>query len=336
MVYNKILQTKIDILKKNLAVLFKALSSELDLFIKEDSKENFHEYLRSVTIIVLNNVYRDKDNAFKLLNRLIKNENIVVISADKESCTVILNKTDYVKKVNAMISEGISKGKYVETVNNTHTDLKRFQDFLYRNFYKKKYYDGMRPVSNQPARFSTTAETHKFDTIEDINVKDLKLRPNWNLYIWSAKGSCTVFEIFWNEFSISDTLAFPELLKNIENPVDVESLFTSIPIKETIDYIIHKIYLENAIEPMCKKSIFKKLLRKLTKECTFSVNNRLIKQIDGYPMGGPISVVFTNIYMCKMEDDVAAPLKPISYKRYVDDACERRLKEYYRWTRWKA
>ena len=59
-------------IKRNLAVVFKALSSELDLFIKEDSKENFHEYLRSVTIIVLNNVYRDKDNAFKLLNRLIK------------------------------------------------------------------------------------------------------------------------------------------------------------------------------------------------------------------------------------------------------------------------
>ena len=129
-----------------------------------------------------------------------------------------------------------------------------------------------------------------------------------------------------NEFTISDTLAFPELLKNIENSddyedvsYDVESLFTSIPIKETIDYIIHKIYIKNVIEPMCKKSIFKKLLRKLTKECTFLVNNRLIKQIDGCPMGGPISVVFADIYMCKMEDDVVAPLKPIFYKRYVDD-----------------
>ena len=177
MVYNKILQTKIDILKKNLAVLFKALSSELDLFIKEDSKENFHEYLRSVTITVLNNVYRDKDNAFKLLNRLIKNENIVVISADKESCTVILNETDYVNKVNAMISEGISKGKYVETVDSTRKGLKHFQDFLYRHFYKTKYYDGMRPISNQPAYFFATTKTHKFDTIEYINVEDLKLRP---------------------------------------------------------------------------------------------------------------------------------------------------------------
>ena len=67
---------------------------------------------------------------------------------------------------------------------------------------------------------------------------------------------------------------------------------------------------------MCKKSVFKKLLIKLTKECTFSVNNQLIKQIDGCPMGGPISVVFGDIYMCKMGDDVVAPIKPIFYKRY--------------------
>ena len=52
-----------------------------------------------------------------------------------------------------MISEGISKGKYVETVDSTHKDLKHFQDFLCRHFYKTKYYDGMRPVYNQPARF---------------------------------------------------------------------------------------------------------------------------------------------------------------------------------------
>ena len=154
---------------------FEALSSKLDPFIKEDSKENFHEYLRSVTNIVSKNVYRDKDNTFKLLNRMRKNENIVVISADKESCTVILNKTEYVNKVNAMISEGISKGKYVETVDSTHRDLKHFQDFLYRHFYKTKYYDSTRPASNQPARFFPTANTLKFETIEDINVKDLKL-----------------------------------------------------------------------------------------------------------------------------------------------------------------
>ena len=37
-------------------------------------------------------------------------------------------------------------------------------------------------------------------------------------------------------------------------------------------------------------------------------------------MGAPISKVFSDIYMCKMEDDIIKALKPIFYKSYVDDA----------------
>ena len=52
-----------------------------------------------------------------------------------------------------MINEGIAEGKYIETVDNTHKDLKRFQDFLYRNLYKHEQYENMRPKSNPPGRF---------------------------------------------------------------------------------------------------------------------------------------------------------------------------------------
>ena len=62
----------------------------------------------------------------------------------------------------------------------------------------------------------------------------------------------------------------------------------------------------------------------MTKESVFSANNCLIKQIDGCPMGGPISVVFSDIYMCKMEEDIVKSLKPIFYKRYVDDTYVKR------------
>ena len=184
-------------IKQNLAVKFEALSLKLDSFIKEDLKENFHEYLRSVMNIMSNNVYRDKHNSFKLLKRLRKNENIAVLSTGKESCMVILNKTDYINKVNAMINESISKGKYVKAVDCTHKDLKHFQNFLYRDFYKTEHY-GMRPISNQFGCFFATVKMHKFDSIENLNVKDLNLRPiidqTGTLYIWCMKGSCGVFK----------------------------------------------------------------------------------------------------------------------------------------------
>ena len=36
-------------------------------------------------------------------------------------------------------------------------------------------------------------------------------------------------------------------------------------------------------------------------------------------MGGPISGVFSDIYMCKMEEDVVKTLEPIFYEGYVDE-----------------
>ena len=157
-----------------------------------------------------NDVYRDKDNA------------LVVLPADKRSCTVILNKREYVNKVNAMTDEVISKTKYVETVDSTHKDLKHFQDNV------------MHPISNQSARLPIVDET--------------------GIYIYDASKAVAEFfkRLARNEFTISDTLAFPELLKIIENSdgykdvsYGLESLFTSIPIKKNIGYIIHKIYTEN-------------------------------------------------------------------------------------------
>ena len=41
-------------------------------------------------------------------------------------------------------------------------------------------------------------------------------------------------------------------------------------------------------------------------------------------MGGPISVVFSDIYMCKMEEDIVKPLKPIFYKHYMGDSYDKR------------
>ena len=130
-----------------------------------------------------------------------------------------------------------------------------------------------------------------------------------------------------NDFPISATLAFPELLKTLKI-VMITRMFHMTSSLYSQVYLLKKLLITsyiNSIEPMCKKLIFKKLLIKLTKECTVSVNNQLIKQTDGSPMGVPISVLFADIYMCKMED-VVAPLKPIFCKRYVDDTYVRRKK----------
>ena len=78
------------------------------------------------------------------------------------------------------------------------------------------------------------------------------------------------------------------------------------------------------MKPICSKLIFTRLLIKLATECTFKFNNRFLKQVDGYTMGGPLSVTFSDIYMVKMKNDVVIPSKPIIYRRFVDDIYSRR------------
>ena len=107
---------------------------------------------------------------------------------------------------------------------------------------------------------------------------------------------------------------------------DVDSLFTSIPLGESIGFILDEIYVRKKLEPFCKKSVFKKLLNKLYKGRTFLADGRLIRQVDGYPMGGPISVALSIIFCEKMEFDAVKPLKPKLYKRYVDDTYTKRIK----------
>ena len=69
-----------------------------------------------------------------------------------------------------------------------------------------------------------------------------------------------------NQYIISDTLKFPDLLKSADPNAnyedvsyDVESLFTIIPVTATIEYILKHIYTNKELKPLCKKSILKKL-----------------------------------------------------------------------------
>ena len=142
-----------------------------------------------------------------------------------------------------------------------------------------------------------------------------------------------IYTIAINEYTISDTLSFPDILR--ENLLDskeeyisygVDSLYTSIPLSETINFVLDEICVQKRLESFCKKSVFKKSLIKLCKGCNFLADDKLKRQVDGCPMGGPISVVLSNIFCVKMEFDVVKPLKPKLYKRYVNVVYSKRIK----------
>ena len=229
-----------------MAVKFESLVTSVDELVPQEQKEEFHKFLRYTTDLLSQNVYHTKDNTFKETHKIRNNNNVVILPVDKDSSVIIMNRSDYTKKVELMLQQGISEGKYIKTEDDILKELKSFQSFIYRHFKKSAFYRDMMPSSHQLARFFTSAKTHKFV------VQYLK-------------------PLTKNEFVINNTQDFPSMLNRVEISEDEEdvsydtvSLFTNIPINETIDFICDEIYIHKKLQPICKCSIFKKLLLKLS------------------------------------------------------------------------
>ena len=148
----------------------------------------------------------------------------------------------------------------------------------------------MYPHSNQPAKLQRTAKTHKFNNIQEINKEKLKFCPiidQTGTYSYNTAQVISQYlkPLCKNKGTINDTQSFsaditniPPLQEHEDVSYDVESLFTNIPINETIDYILDQIYNKKKLKPICPKLIFKRLLLKLATELTFTINNNFFKQ----------------------------------------------------------
>ena len=107
----------------------------------------------------------------------------------------------------------------------------------------------------------------------------------------------------------------------------VESLFTNVPVHETIDYILREIYVKEKLPIICSKLIMKRLLLKLTTENTFILNSKFHKQIEGCAISGPLSVKFFGMYMTKREEEVGKRTNARFYKRFVCDITSKKKEQ---------
>ena len=104
---------------------------------------------------------------------------------------------------------------------------------------------------------------------------------------------------------------------------DVESLFTNVPIKRTVDIILKRIYEDKLVSTNLKKHTLKKLILDTCTKTSFSFNNKLYQQKDGVSVGSSLGPVLANIIMTELEDVVIKPLitnGTIKFNtRFVDD-----------------
>ena len=133
-----------------------------------------------------------------------------------------------------------------------------------------------------------------------------------------------------NEYTLNDSFHFINCLRGLDindgcvmASFDVKSLFTQIPLDETIDICLEELFRDSEIVHGFNRSQLKELLNIATKECYFLFNGTLYRQTDGVSMGSCLGPALANIFMCYMERkwlrDCPAAFKPLLYKRYVDD-----------------
>ena len=133
-----------------------------------------------------------------------------------------------------------------------------------------------------------------------------------------------------NEYTIINSYHFAQELNSLTVPpnvymtsFDVESLFTNIPLKETVDIAMHSLFHSVTHVLDMTSNYFRSLLELSVTNSFFIFNDKFYRQTDGVGMGLPLGPTFANIFMCHHEsnwlDNCPLESKPIFYRRYVDD-----------------
>ena len=156
-----------------------------------------------------------------------------------------------------------------------------------KNFFNQNEYDKLYPSGSAAAHICGTPKMHKFSFRDSFP----KLRPivscistfNYNL-------ACFLFDLLSPlvpyDYSCRDTFSSVSQIKNANVfrtflvSYNVTSLFTNIPLQETIDIAIYLIFNHNLNLNITKKEL-KKLFLFATSQTRFIFNSKFYNQIHG-------------------------------------------------------
>ena len=136
-----------------------------------------------------------------------------------------------------------------------------------------------------------------------------------------------------NEFKLQDSFDAVVRIHNIPSHLftegfrfvsfDVTSLFTNIPLRKTVNFILKRVYKDKCITTSLNKRSLKKLLLDACTKTPFSFDDQLYQQTDGICIGSPLGPTLADILMTVFEEEIVKPLISSNiikfYSRYVDD-----------------
>ncbi|XP_018372103.1 PREDICTED: uncharacterized protein LOC108766985 [Trachymyrmex cornetzi] len=256
------------------------------------------------------NITRQERLALQDLNR---DTDIIVLPADKGNTTVVINTSDYKKKMKNLLSDKAYKKLDKDPTN---TIAQKTKTLVEESNIPSKTKSTLKPTNPLPPRLYGLPKVHKPDIPFRPIVSAIR-SPTYSLSRFLAQ---TLQPLTGKtESHITNSTDFIRKIQKIQlHPTDllvsfdVESLFTQVPIKDTLNIIKASHKVPSDLIPLIEHCLT---------TTYFSYNNQFYEQTSGAAMGSPISPVIANIFMEHFEKETLGktPKKPEVWFRYVDD-----------------
>ena len=207
-----------------------------------------------------------KDAAYQLRN----NENIVIRKADKAATHVLLDREEYLAKCRSILSDDT---KFQRITRNTTEDLKKNINSLITAANAHNGGIKFEKVMGDfnPGYFYGNVKTHKAGNPLRPIISQIPT-PSYSLL---KKLNTILMPYIPTSHSISSTREFINIIKiNTPNSciasLDIESLYTNVPVSRTIEIILNYAYLHPTLPPpsyrapLCKECLSRQQWRHLS------------------------------------------------------------------------
>lgn len=267
---------------------------------------------------------------FQALKSLRADTSIIITKPDKGRGTVILDKLEYINKVEEILNDTTKFKRVLEDPFKYITKLEDKLARILRKLLKLKI------ITDETFKylFSSGSTLGVLYGLPKIHKFNNPIRPilstigTFNYYL--AKFFVPIIEpLTVYNYTLQNSFDFVREIRNINisnkkvASFDVQSLFTNIPLDETIEIITKGLYKDSPKYMDLPRTQFKELLGIAVKESPFLFNEKLYIQTDGVAMGSCLGPSFANAFLCHHEtrwiSDCPDSFKPVFYKRYVDE-----------------
>ena len=102
-------------------------------------------------------------------------------------------------------------------------------------------------------------------------------------------------------------------------PLDVDLLFTNVPLDETIEICVKELFKSSQTVSDLNKQQVLEMLWLTTKENFILFDQKYYSQIDGVAMGSPLGPTFANIFLCYHETTWLKNVRNLSNQYIIKD-----------------